>query len=61
MGWQDYSQSSDEDLIEYVKWKNQAEYQKTAEEAFEAFTYRYCDDVAKKTSCLLYTSPSPPD
>lgn len=52
MGWQDYSKASDEDLVEYIKWKDQPDYQTTAEEAFEAFTFRYCDDVAKKARVI---------
>lgn len=48
MAWQELEKESTEDLIEYIKWRNQPEYKETAEYAFIAFCFRFRDDVQVK-------------
>ena len=46
--WESYIQESTEDLIEYIKWKDQHEYKDASKPAFYAFCYRFREELAKK-------------
>ena len=45
---QDLDTEKTESLLEYIQWKNDADYTEIAEEAFRVFTFRFQLDLSKK-------------
>lgn len=45
---QDLNNESTENLLEYIQWKGDPDYEETAKEAFRVFTFRYQLDLQKK-------------
>ena len=52
LDWRQYENESTEDLIQYMKWKNQPDYTEAAEAAFIVFTFRFRKDVIKKCEII---------
>lgn len=53
MNWQDYKDEKTEDLLEMIKWKDQAaEYTEAAEAAFHVFCFRFRDDIVAKCEII---------
>lgn len=48
MSWQEFENESTEDLMEYIKWKDDSELAETAKDAFRAFCFRFQQDVTHK-------------
>ncbi len=48
MTWEDVKDESTIDLIDYIKYKEQADYKELAESAFVAFTFRFRKEVIDK-------------
>ncbi len=46
--WKEYKDESTSDLIEYLKWKDQEEYQDVAEAAFKVFVFRFRKELVEK-------------
>lgn len=52
MNWEEYKQESTEDLIQYIKWKDQPDYEEAAKSAFHAFCFRFGNDLVKKVEII---------
>jgi DNA-directed RNA polymerase specialized sigma24 family protein len=52
LDWKDFDTETTEDLVQYIKWKNQPEYTEAAESAFVAFSFRFRGDVIKKCEII---------
>ncbi len=50
--WLQFENESTEDLIQYIKWKEQPEYKEASELAFVTFTFRFRTDVIKKCEII---------
>lgn len=48
MNWQDLKHERTDDLIDYIKYKEQADYRELAEAAFAAFTFRFNKEIVDK-------------
>ncbi|WP_338877273.1 hypothetical protein WBJ53_32830 (plasmid) [Spirosoma sp. SC4-14] len=48
MSWQIYQNTPTDELIEYIKWKDQPDYQEAAKEAFTSLYFRFCEDLIRK-------------
>lgn len=54
MEWKQFENESTEDLIQYIKWKNQPDYIEASKAAFAAFCFRYRADLIKKCEVICY-------
>ncbi|KAF0238508.1 MAG: hypothetical protein FD181_1011 [Prolixibacteraceae bacterium] len=52
MDWKEFDTETTEDLVQYIKWKNQPEYTEAAKNAFTAFCFRYRGDLIKKCEII---------
>lgn len=52
MDWKQFENESTEDLIQYIKWKNQPDYIEASKAAFVAFCFRYRADLIKKCEII---------
>lgn len=52
MEWEEFKKESTEDLIQYIKWKNEPGCEDAAKAAFHAFCFRLGDDLVKKTEII---------
>jgi DNA-directed RNA polymerase specialized sigma24 family protein len=48
MNWRDLQHENTDDLIDYIKCKEQADYRELAEAAFAAFTFRFNKEIVDK-------------
>lgn len=48
MTWEDVKDEATVDLIDYIKYKEQADYKELAESAFAAFTFRFSKEIVDK-------------
>lgn len=48
MSWKEYEHEPTGNLIEFIQWKDQADYKENAEDAFRALCFRFREDVIKK-------------
>ena len=52
MDWKPFEKETTEDLIHYIKWRDDPEYTETSEAAFCAFTFRFSADLIKKCEVI---------
>lgn len=52
MNWQEYKDETTEDLIEYIKLKDDHAFGEAAEAAFHVFCFRFGDEVVKKCEII---------
>src|SRR5690606_13337745 len=45
---QDLNNEATENLLEYIRWKDESDYAEIAKEAFRVFTFRFQRDLSKK-------------
>jgi hypothetical protein len=50
--WRQFEKESTENLIQYIKWKDQPEYIEASQGAFIAFTFRFRADLIKKCEVI---------
>jgi len=48
MSWQEYEKEPTSNLIEYIQWRDQLDYQQVAEDAFRALAFRFSKEVTRK-------------
>lgn len=48
MAWQDFEGESTENLIQYISWINEPDYQSTGRDAFRTFCFRFDHDLRAK-------------
>lgn len=48
MSWKDLENESTETLIQYIQWRNEPEWESTAQDAFQAFCFRFQNDMIVK-------------
>lgn len=48
MSWKDLENESTETLIQYIQWRNEPEWESTAQDAFQAFCFRFQNDIIVK-------------
>ena len=48
MAWQDLNSETTEDLVAYLSWIDDPELRQQAKDAFQAFCFRFQEDIAKK-------------
>lgn len=54
MDWKEFENEPTENLIQYIKWKNQPEYFEASAAAFHAFTFRFMGDLIKKCEVICH-------
>jgi len=52
LDWKQFENESTEDLIQYIKWKNQPDYFEASKAAFATFCFRYRADLIKKCEVI---------
>jgi len=52
MAWQDLEPETTEDLLEYMKWRDDPQFKAHSEDAFIAFCFRYREDVQRKARII---------
>jgi len=50
--WKQFESESTEDLIQYIKWKEQPDYIEAAKSAFSVFCFRFRADIVKKCEII---------
>lgn len=50
--WKQFEKESTEDLIQYIKWKEQPDYLEAAKAAFAVFCFRFRADIIKKCEII---------
>jgi DNA-directed RNA polymerase specialized sigma24 family protein len=54
MSWKELENETTENLIEYIRWYDDAELIATAEDAFRAFCFRFQSDLVKKCRVICH-------
>jgi hypothetical protein len=52
LDWKQFEKETTEDLLQYIRWKNQPDYSEASEVAFVAFCFRFRADLIKKCEVI---------